>query len=157
MLRTASALDKQRLSSGVLLATLALWVFGCSTQEAVDSCSSPGDCSPNMWCISQMCVLNSPPVAVITTPTDVVSANQVVTLDATASYDPDAPNDSVVLYSWSFAPVAAGCSPPWPTSSGTPQTQVVFTCPGTYEVSLLVRDELSASSPQVHLVIEVAP
>lgn len=146
----------RRLAPGIVLATLALHIFGCSTKEVVESCSSPEDCPPNAWCESQVCVANSPPVAVITAPVS-VAANVAVTFDGSASHDPDAPYDSITDYIWGFSPVAASCSPPSPVSDTTPQSQAVFTCSGTFEVSLIVRDELAVSSSQTYLVVEVDP
>lgn len=157
MSHSVSVVDGRRLIPRLVLATLALQIFGCSTEEVVDSCASPQDCPPNAWCVSQVCAANTPPVAVITAPTGPLTANQAVTFDASASHDPDAPYDSITLYFWSFSPVAASCSAPLPVSDTAPDTQVVFICPGTFEASLFVRDELAVSSSQAHLVVEVNP
>ncbi|HYD42454.1 MAG TPA: PKD domain-containing protein [Anaeromyxobacter sp.] len=85
--------------------------------------------------------------------TGTLEANAAVTLDATSSSDPDQ-GDSIVEYSWTVTRTSAECDAPT-VASKTRTAAVVFSCAGTYEVSLSVKDELQAESAPSKLPLVV--
>jgi PKD repeat protein len=85
------------------------------------------------------------PVAAFAVATASPTAGSAVSFDASASHDPDG---FIVGYAWSFGdgtPAAVGSAP-----------SHVFSAPGTYEVTLIVTDNLGASTSVSRPVI-VAP
>ncbi|WP_242343126.1 hypothetical protein [Anaeromyxobacter terrae] len=119
------------------------------------ACDTAESCPPASRCLARACVADAAPLAGIS-PLSVVEANAVVTLDGSRSSDPDAPDDAIVAYAWTVRAVDAPCEPP--LVAGTAATAAVrFACPGRYEVSLVVSDELSVESDPASVLVDVAP
>lgn len=140
----------------VLLGACVSSLSGCSSsKETVIRCQTGAECPSGSRCVSQTCVANAPPVADFAVPAGAVEATALVTLDARASYDPDAPSDSIASYAWSVASVDAACAPPEIASTAS-IANVRFACAGTYEVTLVATDEMSgASAPSTRRVVVV--
>ena len=80
-------------------------------------------------------VLNRPPVANFTWEPEVPRVNEVVTFNATASYDPDG---TIVLYTWDFGDLNV-------TSTTNPVITHIYTMIGEYTVTLTVTDDDEAT------------
>ncbi|WP_243337632.1 PKD domain-containing protein [Anaeromyxobacter soli] len=119
------------------------------------TCDTTESCPPAARCLAFACVADAAPLARIS-PLSAVQANDVVTLDGSRSSDPDAPEDAVVAYAWTVRAVDAPCEPPV-VAGTTATTPVRFACPGRYEISLVVADELSVQSAPASALVEVAP
>ncbi|ABS28538.1 hypothetical protein [Anaeromyxobacter sp. Fw109-5] len=141
---------------GALTASLAAAALACSTDApAPIACDSSASCPPASRCLQRACTADAPPLATIAA-LGTVEANAIAVLDGSRSTDPDAPGDAVVSYEWSARSVDAPCDPP-AIAGTTATTQVRFACPGRYEVTLVVVDELSVRSEPVTQLVEVAP
>lgn len=142
---------------GALAASLAAAAaLACSTDApAPIACDSAASCPPASRCLQRACTADAPPLATIAAP-GTVEANAIAVLDGSRSSDPDAPDDAVVSFEWTARSVDAPCEPPV-IAGNTATTQVRFACPGRYEVTLVVLDELSVRSEPVTQLVEVAP
>jgi hypothetical protein len=90
-----------------------------------------------------------PPRARLSAPLN-VPVNESITLDATASFDPDG---SILEYTFSFSDGSA------PVTQSTPEIAHVFSQAGAYEVAVVVRDDggLLARATQLVVVRSDAP
>jgi hypothetical protein len=134
-----------RVLFATALALLIPLAASCGAPELpkIASCSTDEQCQADARCSDHGCVHNSAPVADFVASGELV-ANAVVTLDASASRDPD-PGDAITAYFWTVASADAGCL--LPTISSTERTvQVRFGCAGHYEVRLTVLDAKHAQS-----------
>lgn len=111
------------------------------------ACVGDEGCGPTARCNGYACVENQPPVADFSTAGDLVASAEV-TLDASASRDPD-PGDSISSYAWEVSSSDAEC--PLPTLTATTKTATLrFGCAGHYDVQLVVFDEMQLeSAPRV--------
>lgn len=138
-----------------LLASLAA-ALACSKEvSAPIACDTTASCPPASRCVRRTCTADAPPVAEIAS-LEGVQANDLAVLDGSRSSDPDAPGDAVVSYQWTARAVDAPCDPPV-IAGTTARPQVRFACPGRYEVSLVVTDELSVGSAPASVFVDVAP
>ena len=89
---------------------------------------------------------NRPPEALFVVTYDTVPGDpMVVVLDASTSSDPN--GDAIVAYSWIFGDDVTLLDPlDYTASVQTPTLRVRYPVEGTYEVTLVVRDERGASS-----------
>jgi hypothetical protein len=131
----------------------ALLLAACGgPEEAVRTCSTDAECGPGARCLQSACVANRPPVAALQVPASPTS-NRILFIEATAT-DPD-PGDAVARFTWSVAPLGAGCeAEPEPTTG--PRLEVVFWCAGTYEVSVQAEDGRGGAGAPARQVVEVA-
>ena len=92
---------------------------------------------------------NRPPTAAFVVRYDVVEGDpMVVDLDATASTDPD--DDPIVDYHWAFGDDAEILTPlAYTKLVQTPVLRVRYPHEGTYDVTLVVRDDQGTSSEPV--------
>lgn len=104
----------------------------------------------NAAAVNQLPVANAGPDKTITLPTNTVS------VDGTASYDPDG---SVISYNWKFVsgPAAVQIANEW-----TAQTILTFSAAGTYKIKLDVGDNQAGIASdtlqvQVNAVVNTAP
>jgi PKD repeat protein len=93
--------------------------------------------------VSVPVVVNGPPVAALTITPNPVGANTPVTLNASASKDP---NGDVLKYSWDL-----NGDKTYGDATGAAQTRT-FTSPGTFRVGVRVTDPSGASSEAVEFV-----
>jgi hypothetical protein len=135
------------------LVSLALATACGSPRGPAAACSGDEQCGAAARCVSDTCVANSPPQASFSTQGDLVS-NAVVTLDATASTDPD-DQDEVTSFAWTVEAVGARCAPPV-VADTTAIAKVRFGCAGSYAVHLVVKDTMGAESPEVTKNVGVA-
>jgi len=85
-------------------------------------------------------VVGDPPVAIFNWEPEAPLVDEVVTFNASESYDPDG---SIVSYDWTFGD----------TTSGTGEvTTHAYTAPGTYTVTLTVTDDTDLSSSAEALI-----
>lgn len=132
--------------AAVLAAAVAA-LAGCGEVPAPRRCASPGDCATDARCIEGYCVADAPPVAVITAPSTFLS-NVTYVFGSSGSYDQDA-GDSVVGWQWTVSTVQAACQAS-PDAASTESLAVVFPCAGSFDVKLVVTDELGVpSAPRV--------
>jgi hypothetical protein len=118
-------------------------------------CASEDQCAPTDACVAGTCVSDTAPTAVIAVP-DGVEANALYVFDGTGSCDPDAPDDRIVSYAWSFTAAGAPCTAP--VVAGTDAlARVRFGCPGRYTVRLVVKDEKGLESAPASRELVVAP
>lgn len=133
--------------SAVQLAALAAALTACGGVPAPRRCASAADCAADARCIQEVCVADTPPVAVITAPTSFLS-NVSYAFSSSGSYDPD-PGDAVASRQWTVAAVQAPCQTS-PDAAVTESVAVVFPCAGSFDVRLVVIDLLGVpSAPRV--------
>jgi hypothetical protein len=133
-----------------LIAALA----ACSGDGGAKQCTVDEECASGARCTGGTCVVNRAPVASVAMPSG-VEAFAVVTLDGSASSDPDA-GDAVVHHAWTVTAVDAPCAPP--IIAGTAATaRARFGCAGRFAVELVAYDELGAASPPAAATIDVLP
>ncbi len=129
----------------VLAAAVA--VAACGEVPAPRRCTSSADCAADARCIQEFCVADAPPVAVITAPASFLS-NVSYVFGSSGSYDTDA-GDAVMGRQWSVTAVQAACQAS-PDAAATESLGVVFPCSGSFDVKLVVTDQLGvASAPRV--------
>jgi len=137
--------------STVRLAALAAALAACGEVPAPRRCASAADCATDARCIQEVCVADAPPVAVITAPPSFLS-NVSYVFGSSGSYDPDA-GDAVASRQWSLTPAQAPC-PASPDAAATEALAVVFPCAGSFDVKLVVTDQLGVpSAPRVLRVL----
>jgi hypothetical protein len=126
----------------------------CSGDGGAKPCTLDEECASGARCTGGTCVVNRAPIASVALPSG-VEAFAVITLDGSASSDPDA-GDAVIRYAWSVKAVDAPCAPP--TIAGTAATvQARFGCAGRFAVELVAYDELGAPSPPAETALDVLP
>lgn len=131
-----------------------LLAAGCGGGPSPRSCATDAECPSGARCQSSACVADAPPVAAVANPGS-PEAFALVTLDGTASSDPDA-DDAPVSFSWAVSAVDAACAPPVVAGTG-PLARVRFGCPGRHAVRLVVTDRMGAeSAPAVREVVVAA-
>jgi hypothetical protein len=118
------------------------------------SCLSSADCSADAYCLDRVCRADAPPVAVISVPSSLATHTSIA-FDGSASSDPD-PGDVVASWSWSVSPVGAACNATTVSAPG-PLLQTVFTCAGTFQVELVVRDGFGVASTPARRTVSVTP
>lgn len=134
--------------SAVAAATLLL-VVGCSSSPSLRECAVDGDCGGGGVCHVGTCTANGRPTADFAVPP--ATTHRVV------SFVPSArdPEGQALTLEWSVRTVAASCeAEPEPAIGST--LDVVFWCPGTYEVALVAVDPLGLPSIPVVRSIQVA-
>jgi hypothetical protein len=114
----------------------AVLASSCGADPA-RSCAADADCPADAFCHQGTCRADSPPVARIAAPAS-LTTNLKLVFDGSGSDDAD-PGDGVASWAWSVAPVGEGCDPVPATSTG-PTFETRFTCPGQYQVELVVTD-----------------
>lgn len=133
--------------SAARLAALAAGLAACGQVPAPRHCATSADCAADARCLDEVCVADAPPVAVITSPASLLS-NVSYVFGSSGSYDPDA-GDSVVTHQWTASAAQAPCSPS-PDAAATESLAVVFPCAGSFDVKLVVVDQLGVpSAPRV--------
>lgn len=126
----------------------------CSADGGARECTTEASCGTGSRCTEGLCVVNRPPVASVAVPSG-IEAFAVVTLDGSASSDPD-PGDAVASHAWRILPVDAPCA--GPTIAGAAATaQARFGCPGRFAVELTAFDTLGAPSLAALQEVEVLP
>jgi len=134
-----------------LLTALAL--AACSSGAApATTCRTDAQCPAASRCGGGVCVADGRPVAAIR-PLATVEAYALVQLDGSESRDPDR-GDALAEHLWTVRAVTARCAPPV-VAGGTPIALVRFGCPGSYEVSLTVRDALNIESAPAQVAVDV--
>jgi len=118
------------------------------------TCLSNADCSADAYCHERVCRADAAPVAAIAAPLALATHSQIV-FDGSASADPD-PGDSIASYSWSISRVGADCNATTASATGA-LLETVFTCPGTFQVELVVRDGFGVASAPARQTVSVAP
>ena len=118
-------------------------------------CQDAAQCAAGSFCRDGSCVASAPPVAVATPPSaGPLPSHTLLRFDGSLSRDPD-PGDAVAEWAWTARPVDAGCDP-FPAASGGATVDLVFGCPGSFEVQLVVKDGTGlASAPAVVAVAVV--
>lgn len=139
--------------SAARLAALAAAVVACGEVPAPRRCASAAECPADARCIQELCVADAPPVAAITAPSSFQS-NVSYAFGSSGSYDPDA-GDSVVSRQWTVAAAQAPCQAS-PDAAATESLVVVFPCAGSFDVKLVVTDELGVPSAPRALRVSVA-
>ncbi len=103
-------------------------------------------------CLQNTCTADAAPRASIAGPRS-AAAGAELAFDGGASTDAD---DDVVSYTWSVRLLSGNCAPEL-GGSGLRVFRPVFTCPGEFEVMLVVRDRAGVSSePAIAAVTIVA-
>src|SRR5512142_3282539 len=125
-----------RASSPLVAAVcgVALAALGCGPRSLL-GCSSDADCSGASYCFQGVCRGDEAPMALVTAPAYLVS-HTPLPFDASPSTDPD-PGDHVAAYAWTTSVVSASCAPD-PSFGSGPVFTPVFTCPGSFEIQLVV-------------------
>lgn len=115
------------------------------------ACAGDEGCGPTARCNGYACIENQPPVADFAPSGDLVASSEI-TLDASASHDPDT-GDSISSYAWEVSSSDATC--PVPSISATTRTTTVrFGCAGHYDVELVVFDGMQLeSAPRVRTLV----
>jgi hypothetical protein len=135
------------------LLSLALLLSACGGPvETVRGCSTSSECGAGALCVQGACVTNRPPV-VSFPPPQALTTNRLVSIDASAT-DPDS-GDSATRFTWTVAPVGAGCEAE-PEPSAGPRLELVFWCAGTYEVVVVAEDGRGGVSQPVRQLVDVA-
>lgn len=154
MHRSPGSAPLRSFTTGTLL---ALALGGCSGGGARSplGCATDAECPTGARCVAETCVANAPPVAAISAPS-APEAYALVTLDGSASSDPDqADDDAVVSHAWTVSALDASCAPPVVAGTG-PLARVRFGCAGRHAVQLVVTDRMGAqSAPAVQEVVVV--
>lgn len=133
--------------SAARLVVLAASLAACGEVPAPRRCASTAECAADARCVGEVCVADAPPVAVITAPASFLS-NVSYSFGSSGSYDPDA-GDSVVSRQWTVTAAQAPCGPS-PDAAATEALVVVFPCAGSFDVKLVVVDQLGVpSAPRV--------
>lgn len=133
--------------SAVRLAALGLALAGCGEVPSPRRCASSAECAADARCIQEFCVADAPPVAVITAPPSFLS-NASYVFGSSGSYDTD-DGDSVVGRQWTVTAAQATCQAS-PDAAATESLTVVFPCAGSFDVMLVVTDQLGVpSAPRV--------
>lgn len=133
--------------SAARLAVLAAVATACGEVPAPRRCASAADCPSDARCIQEYCTADAPPVAVITAPASFLS-NVSYAFGSSGSYDTDA-GDSVVSRQWTVTAAQAPCQAS-PDAAATESVAVVFPCAGSFDVKLVVTDQLGVpSAPKV--------
>ncbi|HTN52089.1 MAG TPA: hypothetical protein VML50_06770 [Anaeromyxobacter sp.] len=149
MERHARRLARKLLTLGLLLAS------ACGGHPAQPrSCGGPEQCPATARCVAATCVANVAPVASLSVP-GALEEWQLVTLDGSASHDPD-PGDALASFAWGIEAVSAPCAPPTVAGTGS-QAVVRFGCAGRYAVRLVVRDAQGLASAPAETLIDVSP
>jgi hypothetical protein len=144
----------RHLALAALAAALPLALPGCGGggPQDVAGCVTDPECGAGAYCAQGTCRASAPPVAGITLPPTLAS-NRALTFQAAVT-DPD-PGDGADRHDWTVALVAADCAAePEPTTG--PALQVVFWCPGTFDVTLVATDRHGVASTPVTRRVEVA-
>ncbi|HEX9398909.1 MAG TPA: hypothetical protein VF912_02270 [Anaeromyxobacter sp.] len=136
----------------VVLGALAL--AACSSGLEPTGCHSDDQCPSASRCQAGICTADARPVAAIA-PIGEVEAYALVQLDGRGSDDRDG-EDAPVDHVWTVRAVSARCEPPEVTGRES-LAQVRFGCPGTFEVSLAVRDRLGVESAPAVAEVQVVP
>jgi len=162
MLTTSNSLETHpmirpsslRGAPGLLVTLLlpALAACGAASRDAVLSCAVPADCGPGAHCLDGACQVSAPPTADFTPPAG-LTTNRAVSMTST-SRDPD-PGGAVTGWSWAITRGSAACDADVDVGDGA-TLQAVFWCPGTYEISLVVRDDTGLESDPVLRTVMVA-
>ncbi|HEX9307525.1 MAG TPA: hypothetical protein VF894_08540 [Anaeromyxobacter sp.] len=145
-------MSRSSRTSAVVLCALAL--AACSSGLEPTGCHSDDQCPSASRCQAGICTSDARPVAVIA-PLGEVEAYALVQLDGRASDDRDG-EDAPVEHVWTVRAVTARCAPP-EVVGREPLAQVRFGCPGTFEVSLAVRDRLGVESAPAVAEVHVVP
>lgn len=143
-----------RVISGTTAAIVAA-LLACSGRPHAPAPSCAGDeqCDGAAWCTADRCVENSPPTAAFTVSGSLVS-RAVITLDGSASADPDE-RDHVATHDWSVESRSGACAAP--TIAGhDPTATVAFECTGIFRIQLVVKDLKGAPSAAVTHDVEIA-
>lgn len=135
------------------LVALAAALTACGEVPAPRHCASSADCAADARCLGEVCVADAPPVAVITAPDSFLS-NVSYAFGSSGSYDPDA-GDSVASRQWTASAAQAPCSPS-PDAAATESLALVFPCAGSFDVKLVVVDQLGVPSAPRVLRVSVA-
>ena len=124
-------------------ATLLL-AAACSSSAPVRDCATDADCGAGNLCHQGACAANAPPTAAFTLPA-APTTHRVIAL-AGAATDPEG---RPATLGWSIRVPEGGCAPDLEPTGGA-AAEVVFWCPGRYEITAVPRDDLGAEgSPAV--------
>lgn len=138
----------------LLLIMSATWEPGCGAPPSRPGagCSSDDECRPDARCSSHSCVVNAPPVADFAI-TGELQASSTITLDGSASRDPDH-GDTITSYFWSIDADGASCPPPEVASTDA-VVQVRFGCAGQFQARLIVLDGKHVESAPATRPLEI--
>jgi hypothetical protein len=125
-----------------------------ATGAGPQTCQSSSDCSADAYCLDRVCRADAAPVAIITAPATPATFSPTA-FDGSASTDSD-PGDAIASYSWSISRISASCDAAVTAGAGV-KLETVFTCPGTFQVQLVVRDGFGVASAPARLTVSVAP
>jgi hypothetical protein len=142
------------MTSRAALLLLLAAAAACARTAEPASCQVDAQCPMDARCAAGVCRADARPIAALR-PIGTVVAFDLAMLDGSASRDPD-DADVVAEHLWTVRAVDAPCAPP-EIAGREAFAYVRFGCPGTYEVSLAVRDRLGVQSEPVVEEVRVAP
>jgi hypothetical protein len=136
------------LRSAAVAAT-SLLCAACSSPVALLECASDRDCGAGNVCQHRACAANAPPLAAFPAPA-APTTHRVITLSGTAT-DPEG---RAATLRWAVRAVEGGCEADLGPAAGL-STDLVFWCPGRYEVAAVPVDDLGLEGPPAVQVVEV--
>jgi hypothetical protein len=139
---------------------VALGAIACGPSgRAPGSCRANADCASDAHCRANACVASAAPVASLTANADQEYwTNYILHFDGAGMVDP-ASGEQIVEYRWTFDGPLAELCPPVVRSPPGPGLDVYFTCPGDWDVRLVVVDGRGfAGAPTVqHITVKAPP
>jgi len=144
---------------GMVCLAVALGAGACGPSgRAPGSCSTNADCTSDAHCRASACVASAAPVANLTANADQEYwTNYLLHFDGGGTVDP-ASGEQIAEYRWTFGGPLVELCPPVVRSPPGPSLDVYFTCPGDWDVRLVVVDGRGfAGAPKVQHVSVKAP
>ncbi len=129
-----------------------LLAAACAQKLEATGCRTDSQCPAAARCQGGVCAADGAPVAALR-PIGPIEAYALVPLDGSGSRDPD---DAIAEHVWTIRALDARCTPP-EVAANAPLAAVRFGCPGRFEVSLTVRDELGVESEPATQAVTVVP
>lgn len=136
-------------------AACAAFLVSCSSGPSLrpQTCQDDSDCASDAHCRDTACIADATPQARITGPSSALAHAEAV-FDGSGSSDPD---DDIVAYTWSVRLRSGDCAPDLGPGGGS-TFRPTFTCPGEFDVILVVRDRTGViSEPAIQPVAVTAP
>jgi len=134
----------------VVLASALLLASACASSPDVQRCATDAECGDDNLCLDGACVVNAPPVGDFALPTSETS-NRLLAIAPVLS-DPEG---RAVAARWSVQATTGGCAPDVEPRADA-GLEVIFWCPGTYEVALVPVDETGLEGSVVVRSIAIA-
>jgi hypothetical protein len=148
------------LFAAAAAATVLLAAAGCGPGDrAPRACSAVSPCGPGLVCRDELCTPSAPPTAALSSAASRSEyTNHVVRVDASPSADADADaEDAIATYRWSVVALPPTRCAADVRSDDTSLLEVLFPCPGEFEVRVVVVDSTGlASEPATTRISVVA-